>query len=156
MIASHSFPDMFKGDLDKDQVSKLVLDQNTVFLLQLGSKSATLSEEIKTTLDAIRMLPKDSVLSASVMTMVAAVQSDLHKFSSSAHQGPPKTGERITLATFSYFQGCMTLGQVLTRDLKPGETRTGLAKRCVDLLSAKGICCDAGLKRRVDSLTAGK
>eukprot|EP00435_Cladocopium_sp_Y103_P018892 s2217_g4.t1 len=156
LLASHSFPSMFQGDLDKEQIAKLVGDPNTVFLLHLGSRSAALSEDIKTTLEAIRMLPKDSILTASVMSMVTALQSDLLKFSSSAHQGPPKQGERIVLANFTFFQGSMTLGQCLTRDLKPGETRVGLSKRCLDLLVSKGIKFEDNLKRRVDSLTAGK
>jgi|Cyp1metagenome_2_1107374.scaffolds.fasta_scaffold18725_11 hypothetical protein len=157
MQADHDFPGIFqKEHLDKNAISCLVGSASTQYLLFVGTKSSAICEDIKLTLEAVRVLPKDLILTPAVMTMLTALGGDLNRFGSCSQQGPPKDGDKIMLAHFSYFQGSMTLGQCLTRDLNPGETRLGLTKRCLEILSNKGMLCEGNLKKKVESLSAGK
>ena len=157
MQGVHNVPGIFQGErLDKIQVTTLVDDPLVQLLLFVGGKCGGACDEIKKALDSIQVLPKDLIVTQSLATMISAVHADLRKFGANTNQGPPKEGEKIALAQFSFFQGSLTLSQCLCRDLKPGETRLGLTKRCLELLNSKGIQCEDSLKRRVDALIAGK
>ena len=155
--AHTAYPTMFQAEkLDKGKILALTSDPATQYLLFLGPKCSNMAIEIKSILDATRAVLKNVDVPQSILTMVSALQSDLSTFSSASQQGLPKEGAKIVLANFTFFQGTSTLGQCLTRDLAPGETRLSLAKRCIDILVKKGIKFESNLQRRVEALNSGK
>ena len=152
----HEIPSLFQAEqLDKVKIAELVADPATQMLVLTGSKAAKVCEEINATLQKLRELGAP-VLTTSVSSMLSALRNDLSNFSGKNQPVVLAKGERIGLASFSYFQGSMTLSQCLSRELRPGETRLGLTKRCLELLANKGIPYDDNLKRRADAVVSGK
>ena len=155
--ASHRVATMFEAEkLDKSMISALVFDRDCMQLMFVGGKIATtFGADLNAILDAVSALP-DTLVQSSLKSMLTALQSDVSKFLSAPSGKFPKDGEKFVLDNFKYFQGSMTLAQCLTRDLKPGETRVGLTKRCVELFESKGIKCEANLVKQAEALRAGK
>ena len=155
--AHTAYPSMFQAEkLDKGKILALTSDGATQYLLFLGPKCSNIALEIKSISDATRAVLKNVDVPQSILTMVSALQSDLETFSTASQQGLPKEGAKIVLANFNFFQGTSALGQCLTRDLAPGETRLSLAKRFIDILVKKGIKFESNLQRRVEALNSWK
>ena len=156
--ASHPVATMFEAEkLDKSMIGSLVSDRDCMQLIFVGGKIATsFGPDLKAILDVVSALPVDPLVQSSLKSMLTALQSDVDKFLATPSPAMPKDGEKVVLDNFKYFQGSMTLAQCLTRDLKPGETRVGLTKRCVELFQSKGIKCDANLVKQAEALRTGK
>ena len=154
MMNNHTYPALFQSEkLDKVKIGALVGDSSTKFLLFLGPRCANLCNDIKTILEATRVLLKEVTVPQNVLNMFSALEGDLSKFGSSSQQGVPAQGAKVALGHFSFFQASLTLAQVFTRDLAPGETRLGLAKRAVDILNTKKMQFEPCLQRYFNTLT---
>eukprot|EP00435_Cladocopium_sp_Y103_P053714 s191_g17.t1 len=152
VMNEHDYPALFQSEkLDKVKISALARNSDTKYLVFLGPRCGTLCHDIKTILEATRVLLKEVTVPQNVLNMLSALEDDLSKFGS-GQQGVPAEGAKVVLAHFSFFQASLTLGQVLSRDLCPGETRLGLAKRAVDLLATKGMQFEPNLKRREEEV----
>ena len=159
VIKNHGYPSMFQGDkLDKGKIGALVGDGASQFLLFLGPLCSSLCHDVKGILEGVRGLKKEVEIPSNILTMLSSLESDFVKFGDTSHQGLPKEGGdgKIVLANFTYFQASLTLAQCLSRDLNPGETRLGLAKRCLDILVSKNMKFEPNLQRLVEALMAGK
>lgn len=155
---AHPLPSMFQAaKVDRKLVSALVSDKRVQYLLFAGTKASKVCKQIKEFSERVRTLPKPTVLNSTMTLMLDAVQKDLDEFSSNTHQKVmAKENEKFRLANFSWFQGSTTLAQVLTRTLNPGETRVGLASRCVALLKSQGMGCEPALLKSAQALSEGK
>ena len=153
--AVHSLPDLFVK-LERSLIAALVCDANVQQMIFIGTRCSKICNQVKEFLEKLRGLPKPEVLTSSLTSLVEAVGADLFEFSNNQREKSMPADNKFRLANFSWFQGSMTLAQVLTRELTPGETRLGLASRCVHLLKSQGMGCEPSLMKTAQQLQVGK
>ena len=155
---AHALPSIFQASkVERNLVARLVGDPEAQKLLFVGTKAGKCCNHVKEFLEGIQSLPNGSALTPSLVTMVEAVHKDLSDFGGNQNEKSMlKNGEKFRLANFSWFQGSLTLAQVLTRQLNPGETRLGLASRCLNLIKTQGTGCEPALLQAAQQLQAGK
>ena len=97
------------------------------------------------------------MLGGTLCSLVTSLLKDLAVFASAENSKVfPKDDVPITLSNVSWFQGSLTLCQVMSRPLTPGETRMGLVSRCLKLLDMKKMGCEAALKQKASQIQDGK
>ncbi len=96
----------------------------------------------------------NQLLPDGVSLQLTALVADLASFSS------PETKKimlpqdaKLNLSHASWFHGSMLLSQVMSRELKPGETRIGLVGRCLQLMEKRSMGCEQSLKSKAIALT---
>ena len=155
--AKHSLPELFQASkLERSLIAALVSDANVQQMIFIGTKCSKTCNQVKEILEKLRGLPKPEVLTSSLTSMVEAVSADLFEFSNNQREKAMPVDGKFRLANYSWFQGSMTLAQVLTRELSPGETRLGLASRCLNLLKSQGVGCEPCLMKTAQQLQVGK
>ncbi len=155
--SKHVLLEIFQGDkLNETTVSILLNDEKVKLFLFMGGKAGSCCDGINSFVTEMNALPKESVISSTLGNMLVTLTKNLETFASSKNaKQMPKT-ERLTLSNVSWLQGSLTLAQVLTRKLAPGETRLGLVGRCLKLLETKQMGCEAALKQKASQLQDGK
>lgn len=105
-------------------------------------------------------LPKGSVVTCGIGSMLTASMQDLRAFSTSTNpkvmpgrDENKKLAGKVHLSHVSWFQGSLALSQAMTRDLSQGETRLGLVNKCLAFLERSGTGVEASLKRKAVSMT---
>ena len=158
VLQAHALPTLLQPPkVDRAVVSGMMSDANVQHLLFVGRKAGKACQQISEFVEKVRSLPKDSTLTPFLVATLDGVQGDLRAFSSNENEkAMPKMNEKFKLSSFSWFQGSITLAQVLTRDLKPGATRLGLVGRCLLLLKNQGMGCEPALLKHAQQLQAGK
>lgn len=120
----------------------------------LGFTQATACcEKMGTFLRSLAALPRKCL---GECAQVEALRGDHETFSSLKNAAMLPKESKFALRHASWFQGSSTLGQILTRELKPGETRLGLVGRCQLLLDRKGLGVEPALKQRAMTLQKAK
>eukprot|EP00438_Fugacium_kawagutii_P009255 Skav231866 [mRNA] locus=scaffold2307:248072:253277:+ [translate_table: standard] len=150
------FQDKDKDKLSETSVSALVSNPEAALLLFLGGKAGSVCEGITSSVSLMVSLPKDVLISSSLSNMLAHLQKSLSEFASDQNPKSFPNGSEANLSNVSWFQGSLTLAQVMTRKLAPGETRLGLVGRCLTLLDTKKMGVEPSLKQRASAFSAGK
>ena len=147
----HELPALFQDKLEKNVVADLVSNPMVKKFLTAGGQAKCLVQDMTSFLaSAEQLMP---FVKGNVKTMLASLKADMHGFSNTqCTKEMPKEGAKFTLSNFTWFQGSVTMAQVLTRDLQPGETRIGLVSRCSDLIQKSQLGLEPALKARVTQL----
>lgn len=156
--ATHDIMGIFKAEkVVESMVAPLFGDANVVLLVFLGGKAGPCCEGISSFAKAMQTLPKDDVLGGTLCSLVTSLLKDLAVFASAENSKVfPTDDVPITLSNVSWFQGSLTLCQVMSRPLTPGETRMGLVSRCLKLLDMKKMGCEVALKQKASQIQDGK
>jgi len=153
----HVLLEVFQGDkLNETTVSTLINDEKVKLFLFMGGKAGSCCDGINSFVNEMNALPKESVISSTLGNMLVSLTKNLETFASSKNAKQMPQTERLTLSNVSWLQGSLTLAQVMTRKLAPGETRLGLVGRALKLLDSKQMGCEAALKQKASQLQEGK
>ena len=151
----HDILDLFQKDkLPEASVASLVADEDATVLLFLGGKAGPTCEGIKNFATARAHMPKDIILTSTLTNLLVSLLKDLATFASEQNPKVFPQNQDVTLSNVSWFQGSLTLAQVLTRQLAPGETRLGLVGRCLKILENKRV--EPSLKQKASQFKDGK
>ena len=153
----HDILDLFQKDkLPEASVASLVADEDATVLLFLGGKAGPTCEGIKNFATAMTHMPKDIILTSTLTNLLVSLLKDLATFASEQNPKVFPQNQDVTLSNVSWFQGSLTLAQVLTRQLAPGETRLGLVGRCLKILENKKMGVEPSLKQKASQFKDGK
>ena len=123
----HDILDLFQKDkLPEASVASLVADEDVTALLFLCGKAGPTCEGIKNFATAMTHMPKDIILTSTLTNLLVSLLKDLAAFASEQNPKVCPQNQDVTLSNVSWFQGSLTLAQVLTRQLATGETRLDL------------------------------
>ena len=153
----HDLLDLFQKDkLPEAGVASLVADEDVSLLLFLGGKAGPTCAGINTFATAMTHMPKDVIITSTLNNLLVSLLKDLAAFASEQNPKVFPQDQSATLSSVSWFQGSLTLAQVLTRKLAPGETRLGLVGRCLKLLESKKMGVEPSLKQKASQFKDGK
>ena len=140
-----------------DQISPGYGLSSTSLIHAESSSSSTEEEEgIKNFATAMTHMPKDIILTSTLTNLLVSLLKDLATFASEQNPKVFPQNQDVTLSKVSWFQGSLTLAQVLTRQLAPGETRLGLVGRCLKILENKKMGVEPSLKQKASQFKDGK
>ena len=158
LIAKNDLDKIFKSDvLDKQSMLALCTDPNMQGLVLSCAKADRFLLEVGGMLPRRKNLKVPQWMSESSAKLISALQDDVQKFQAmDGSVDKDKQACKVSMATVRYVNGSMTLGQALSRDLQPGETRIGLVGRCQNILAKKGIAVEPMLLKKVSAMKGGK
>ncbi|CAE7247231.1 unnamed protein product [Symbiodinium sp. CCMP2592] len=157
LTAKNDLDTIFKSDvLDKQSMLALCTDPNMQGIVLSCAKAERFLPEVASILSRMKNLKVPQWMSESTATLISALQDDVQKFHAmDGSVDKDKQTTKISMATARYVNGSMTLGQALSRDLLPGETRIGLVGRCQNILAKKGIAVEPMLLKKVSAMKGG-
>ena len=143
----HALSAIFNEErLNKAVIGQVALDSKK--LIYGGAKASDIAKDLSEFLEGLACVPVEE----------GVYRGMVHD--SFASDKNPKVmvpeGKNATLSNLAWYQGSLTVAQCLSRDLQPGETRVGLASRCVALIEAKRLGCEPLLLAKAQQIKTGK